>query len=92
MLDGMSPNPGLSNELQNNAGFEKFKKACSEFESIFITQLLKSRGENIAGKGGLLNNNEGRIIKSMFDENLGKSIAESGGIGLSDILVEHIKL
>ena len=91
MLDGISPKPGLSADTDRGISLDKLKEACIEFESIFITQILKARGVSLAGEGDLLNNNEGKIIKSMFDENLGGSIAKSGGIGLADLLIEEIQ-
>jgi len=91
MLDGISAKPGLSADSHGDVSFDKLKKVCTEFEAIFITQILKARGVSLAGDADLLNNNEGKIIKSMFDENLGLSIANSGGIGLGDLLTEQIQ-
>jgi len=91
MLDGIGVKPELSAESHKDVSSDELRKACTEFESIFITQILKARGVSLAGEGDLLNNNEGKIIKSMFDENLGVSIAKSGGIGLADLLMEKIQ-
>ena len=92
MANEIMPNRGLSGfnrELWNkNNGL---KKACTEFESIFITHMLKTMGKTI-DKGGILgNSNENKIIKSMFDERLGNSIARSGGIGIGAMLFEKLK-
>ena len=91
MLDGISPKPAVSANTDRGISLNELQEACREFESIFITQILKARGVSLAGEGDLLNNNAGKIIKSMFDENLGGSIAKSGGIGLADLLIEKIQ-
>ena len=92
MVNEIMPNRGLSgfNEKlwsKNNG----LKRACTEFESIFITHMLKTMGKTI-DKGGVLgNSNENKIIKSMFDERLGNSIAQSGGIGIGTMLFDKLK-
>ncbi|MBW2642769.1 MAG: hypothetical protein JRC89_05205 [Deltaproteobacteria bacterium] len=48
----------------------KLEKTCSEFESIFITYMLKSMSTTIDDDPFLGNDNESKIIKSMFNENL----------------------
>ncbi|MEA3357912.1 MAG: rod-binding protein [Thermodesulfobacteriota bacterium] len=92
MVNEIMPNKSLSGfnkELwKKNTGL---KKACTEFESIFITHMLKAMDKTI-DKGGLLgNSNENKMIKSMFNERLGNSIARSGGIGIGEILFEKLK-
>jgi len=70
---------------------KRLEHACVEFESIFITHMLKTMGKTI-DKGGLLgNSHENKIIKSMFEENLANSIAGAGGIGIGAMLFEKLK-
>ncbi|MBU0986443.1 MAG: rod-binding protein [Proteobacteria bacterium] len=69
----------------------RLKKSCAEFESIFITHMLKSMRESVAEEGLLGNSNEGKIIQSMFDENLALGIARGGGMGLAKVLFEYLK-
>jgi flagellar protein FlgJ len=69
----------------------RLEKACSEFESIFLTYMLKSMGETLVEDGFLGNSNESKIIKSMFDENLAQGIARAGGMGLGQLIFEQFK-
>ena len=69
----------------------KLEKACSEFEAIFINYMLKSMRTSFSEDGLLGNNNEGRIIRSMFDENLALGMAKGKGIGLGKMLFESLK-
>lgn len=76
-----------SNELYQ----AKLERACSEFESIFITYMLKSMRTAFSEDGLLGNNNESRIIRSMFDENLALGMARGEGMGLGKMLFESLK-
>lgn len=69
----------------------KLEKACSEFESVFITYMLKSMRTAVSEDGLLGNNNESKIIQSMFDENLALGMAKGNGMGLGKMLFESLK-
>ena len=90
MLKGVASDPGLT-ELHKHAGDSRLKRTCLEFESIFITYMLKSMRNTIVEGGLLGNSNEKKIFNSMFDEKLGLGIAKSGGIGLGKMLFEQLK-
>lgn len=68
----------------------RLERACEEFESIFISYILKSAGSASAENGLFGKRNEGKIIRSMFDENLAHGIARGGGIGLATMLFEQL--
>ena len=69
----------------------KLERACSEFESIFINYMLKSMRTAVTEDGFLGNNNESKIIQSMFDENLALGMAKGKGMGLGKMLFESLK-
>jgi len=69
----------------------KLEKACSEFESIFINNMLKSMRSAVSEDGLLGNTNESKIIQSMFDENLALGMATGKGMGLGKMLFESLK-
>ena len=91
MLKGISPEPALA-ALHKDMPSDRLKKACTEFESIFIAYMLKSMRASISGDSLFLNNNTGKIIQSMFDENLALGISKGGGIGVAGMLFERLKL
>lgn len=74
----------------NSRSQAKLERACSEFESIFITYMLKSMRTALSEDGLFGNNNESKIIQSMFDENLALGMAKGGGIGLGKMLFESL--
>lgn len=89
MLKPIGIDPSLT-ESNKNTSQTRLEKACSEFESIFINYMLKSMGETLI-EGGRHTNNENKIIRSMFNENLALGIAKGGGIGLGNILFDRLK-
>ncbi|MDY7037217.1 MAG: rod-binding protein [Thermodesulfobacteriota bacterium] len=89
MLKGISSNQALTG-LQNDSSIKKLKQTCADFESLLLTYLLKSMRTTIPEDGIIGNTHEGKIIKSMFDENMAMGIARSGGIGLGKILFEQL--
>jgi peptidoglycan hydrolase FlgJ len=66
---------------------QKLKKACADFESLFVYNLLKTMRQSVP-KGGLLGNGPGKdIYEMMFDQQIAKSVASKpGGIGLQQML------
>ena len=77
--------------LQNNASRSKLKRTCLEFESIFLTYILKTMKNTITEDGLIGKSHESKIFRSMFDENLALGIARGGGIGLGALLFEQLK-
>jgi len=90
MLKGITANQTLMGS-HKEAGDSRLKRTCLEFESIFITYMLKSMRNTIVEGGLLGNSNEKKLFNSMFDEKLALGIAKSGGIGLGKMLFEQLK-
>jgi flagellar protein FlgJ len=68
----------------------RLKSICAEFESIFMTYMLKSMRSALVEEGIMGNSHESKIMNSMFDENLALEVANGGGIGLGDVLFERL--
>ncbi len=90
MLIPISSDPATTGSIKD-VSLTRLKKTCAEFESIFITYMLKSMRTTIDKDSLLGNSNESEIIKSMFDENLAMGIAKGNGIGLGKMLFEYLK-
>jgi len=67
----------------------QMKKACQDFESIFIYMLLKTMRESLP-KREISGQAEG-IYVSIGDQELARSIASGRGIGLGNMLFEQLK-
>ena len=65
---------------------QKIEKVAGEFESMFVSHMLKNMFESV-DLGGISNTIGGDIYKDMMVEEYGKVIADAGGIGVAD----HVK-
>ena len=90
MVNGMGSTLDAAGQ-KTGPGIPRLKQVCSEFESLFIAYMLKSMRKTVEDGGLIRESNEGKIFKSMFDEKLALSIANSGGIGLGAVLFEQLK-
>ena len=64
-------------------------KASQEFESYFVSYMLKVMRETVP-QGELTANKMGEMFYSFYDQEIGKRIAESGSLGLSDYVLSAI--
>ena len=64
-------------------------KASQEFESYFVSYMLKVMRETVP-QGELTANKMGEMFYSFYDEEIGKRAAQSGGIGLSDYVLAAV--
>jgi peptidoglycan hydrolase FlgJ len=69
---------------------EKLKKACKDFEAIFINKLIKNMRATVPKSALLDGGSQKEVYLSMFDEELSKNLAAKGGIGLGKILQRNL--
>jgi flagellar protein FlgJ len=68
----------------------ELRKACAEFESVFINQLLKTMRKGIP-EGGLLDGGyREEMYTSLLDEQVARKIAHGQGIGLGEQLYRQL--
>lgn len=90
MLKGI-PGELMSTHLPKDPRTARLKQTCAEFESLFINYMLKSMRSTVPGGDFFGDKNGGEIVRSMFDENLSKKIANGGGIGMGQVLFEQLR-
>ena len=66
---------------------EKLIEAGKQFESYFVSHLLKVMRETVPE--GAIANKQGAYFYSFYDEEIGRRAAESGGIGIAQMVQEH---
>lgn len=76
---------------QKDEAMARLTKVSRDFESIFLAYLLKTMRDTVPKSDFLGHSRESEIFGSMRDEELAKNLAQSGGIGLSRLLVEQLK-
>ena len=77
----------------NGAGKDaQLKKACADFESIFIYYILKSMRRSFPQDGLFDNSQEQKVYKSMADQAMSENIARGRGMGLGKLLYNQLSL
>ena len=66
------------------------EKAAKEMEALFISQLMKAMRSTLP-KDGIMGGGKGEdMARTLQDEALGKSMAERGGLGLAQQLLQGL--
>jgi flagellar protein FlgJ len=69
---------------------DKLKKSCADFESILISQMLKSMRQTMT-TSGLMGGGLGKdMYISLFDQELSQSLAKRGGLGLGKMIYNRV--
>ena len=68
---------------------KKLRESCEGFESIFIQKMWEQMRATIP-ESGLLKGREEKFWQSMYDQELAKTMAGAGGIGLADMMYEQL--
>ncbi len=68
---------------------KKLREACEGFEAVFIQQMWQQMRASLP-KDGLMSSKEEEFWQGMYDQELGKSMASAGGIGLADMMMEQL--
>ncbi len=69
----------------------ELKKACADFESVFVQKMLEGMRKTIPKSGLLDGGMQEEIYTSMFDEELSKLVANGKGMGLGDMLYQQMQ-
>ncbi len=68
----------------------RLKKATEDFEALFLSQMWKQMRQGV-GKEGLFSSKEAESYLSMFDQEMGVTLAQAGGIGLAEMLSRQLQ-
>lgn len=79
-------NPSLD-KVKNK---EEIEKTAEDFEAFFITQMLEQMHEGIETEGMFGGGHAEKVYRSMLFGEYGKSMAKSGGIGVSDMIARDL--
>lgn len=79
----------LSKSQDQAAKEKELRKAAEGFEAIFIQKMWDEMRSSLP-KNGMHYSKEEEYWQSMYSQELGKSMASVGGIGLADMMVEQL--
>jgi len=71
---------------------DRLMDACRDFESVFVTQLLKNMRSTLSEEDPLMGKGlGGNMYRDLFDQEVAKKISEGKGIGLADKLYRDME-
>ena len=80
-----------TNRVKEGVGHtERLKKACRDFESLFINYLLKEMRATIKKSSFLDGGRAEELYTSMMDNQTAKELSASGGIGIAQMLYRQL--
>ncbi len=68
---------------------QKLREACQGFEALFIQKMWEGMRASLP-QDGLMHSRDEKFWQGMYDQELGKSMARAGGIGLADMMVAQL--
>ncbi|WP_345418773.1 flagellar assembly peptidoglycan hydrolase FlgJ [Halioxenophilus aromaticivorans] len=79
-------------KLGRNQNPEAIMEVARQFESFFITQLMKEMraGVDLIGKDNFTNSSEMKFHQQMFDQQISLEVANKGGYGLAEIMARQL--
>jgi flagellar protein FlgJ len=66
---------------------QQLRQVAEELEGLFLGLLLKSMRSTVSDGGLFKEGTDAKMYKEMFDQEVGRSLARRGGIGLADMIV-----
>jgi peptidoglycan hydrolase FlgJ len=90
-ITGLSHSVGNDkiDQMEQAARRGELLRASQEFESYFLSYLMKTMRETVP-KGELTANPMGEMYYSFYDEEIGKRAAQAGGVGLSAFVLDTL--
>jgi Rod binding domain-containing protein len=87
------PGSWNSPEVQGHGRIDekRLEKACQEFESIFIHQMMKAMRQTVPRTGFMAEGKERNIFQALFDEEISKIISKRGGLGVGKTLYRQME-
>lgn len=69
---------------------KKLRESCEGFEAMFIQKMWESMRATLPKDGLTSGGRDEKTWQGMYDQELGKSMAKAGGIGLADMMVTQL--
>jgi len=75
-------------DIQRDANLQKLKKACRDFEAIFISYMLKAMNKTTENSELFGNGLGGDIYREIFNEKLAGHLSQTGQFKIGDIIYQ----
>lgn len=81
----------VENGVEAGQDTSEIRRAAVEMESFFINQMFQALRRTIPESEGLFEkSNAEKIFQEMLDETTAQNLAESGGLGIADMMYEQL--
>ena len=77
-------------EASEAAEQKRLKKACAEFESLFLYYMLKEMRATVPKSGLISGGKSEEIYTSMMDQHMAKEIARERSLGLASLFENNL--
>jgi flagellar protein FlgJ len=81
----------ILNDSLESGDSKQLKKACEDFEAIFINMLLKSMKSTVSENEFIKKSHAREMFETMLDEEMSNKISSNNGIGIAKILYDNLK-
>lgn len=79
--------PPATPETAAGQGIQQLQETTRELEGVFLGLLMKAMRSTV-GNGGLFKNgSDSQAYRDMFDQEIARSMAKAGGIGLAHMVL-----
>lgn len=76
--------------VNNDGDFDKLKEACQEFESYFLSEMIKNMRKTVPDGGLIKKSNGEKIYQEMLDSEYASNISKEKGVGLSELMFRQL--
>lgn len=78
---------GIELPVTGRTTADRVRETAQEFEGVFLGLLMKAMRSSV-GKGGLFGETaDTQTYRELFDQEIGRSLARAGGIGLAQLVL-----
>jgi flagellar protein FlgJ len=91
MIDKISSQVSGTQGTRQAAKISRLKRACTEFEAIFLSHMLKTMRSSMSVDGIFGKSHQGEILGSLVDEKVALDMAKKRGIGVGDLLFKKLQ-
>ncbi|MEQ8767279.1 MAG: rod-binding protein [Planctomycetota bacterium] len=85
-----SPKPAPLGESEREERFQEILKAARQLESYFTSQIVQKMRSSLPGEGLFGGGAGSNVFEGLFDQALGEHLAESGRLGLAEMIANQI--
>lgn len=69
---------------------EKLRRACEDFEAVFVHQLLRSMRNTVLKSNLMGSRREEELFQDMMDSEVSKAAAKTRSMGIADLLYRQL--